>query len=113
MGESKYLKDKNINPEQAKFIFKIRTRMYPVKCNFKSQYKTNYLCDLCKYEDEDQEHLLKCKVLIHFVPELENTAVEYKYIFGDINHVKEAAKLLFKVCKEREAPLEICEMNQN
>ena len=54
---SEYLKDKNIYPEHAKFIFKIRTRMYPVKCNFKTQFKTNYICDLCKQEDEDQEHL--------------------------------------------------------
>ena len=87
--------------------------MYPVKCNFKTQFKTNYICDLCKQEDEDQEHLLKCKVLIHFVPELKNTTVQYKDIFGNINQIKEAAKLLFKVCKEREALIELSEMNEN
>ena len=110
---SEYLRDKDINPEQAKFIFKIRTRMYPVKCNFKTQYKMNYLCDLCKQEDENQEHLLKCKVLLHFVPELKDTIVQYKDIFGNIDEVKEASKLLYKVCKEREALLELCEDNQS
>ena len=87
--------------------------MYPVKCNFKTQYKMNYLCDLCKQEDENQEHLLKCKVLLHFVPELNNTTVQYKDIFGNIDEVKEASKLLYKVCKEREALLELCEDNQS
>ena len=83
------------------------------KCNFKNQYKNNYLCDLCKVDNESQEHLLKCQVLMHFVPELENTKVEYKHIFGSIDEVKEAAKLLFKVCKERETLLNLCEPNQN
>ena len=102
-----YLKDKRIHPDQAKFIFKIQTRMYPVKCNFKNQYKNNLLCHLCKMEDDTQEHLLKCKVLEHFVREIKQTNVEYKDIFGTIEKIIQASKLLFKVCKERESLLNL------
>ena len=99
---AEYLKDKKIRPDQAKFIFKMRTRMYPVKCNFKNQYQKNLLCDLCKIEEDSQEHLLKCKVLEHFVPEIKETEIAYKDIFGTIEKMIPASRLLLKFCKERE-----------
>ena len=106
---SDYLKDKRIHPDNAKFIFKIRTRMYAVKANFKNQFKKSYLCDLCKLEDETQEHLMKCKVLKESIPELKITNIKYIDIFGSIEKIIPAAKLLYKVCKERESLLNLIE----
>ena len=63
-----YLLDKRTKPKDAKFIFKMRTRMYPINCNFKNQYGDLLSCELCKLEEYTQEQLLKCKVLEHFVP---------------------------------------------
>ena len=107
MKPSQYLLDKRINPDQAKFIFKVRTRMLQMKCNFKNQFKNNYTCDLCKINMDNQEHLLECKVLQHFVPEIQNTHVKYKDIFGNVEKIIPAAKLLYKVYNEREALLKI------
>ena len=99
---AEYLKDKRIHPKDAKFIFKMRTRMYNVKCNFKNQYGDNLVCNLCKMEEESQEHLLQCKVLKTFVPEISEQDLKYESIFGDIEDVIKVSKLLYKVTKERE-----------
>ena len=104
-----YLTDTRIYPDQAKFIFKMRTRMYSVKCNFKNQYNGNYICDLCKIEDDTQEHLLQCKVLQYFVPEILSSNVWYEDIFGNIDKIIPASKLLNKVCKERDLLLKLNE----
>ena len=104
-----YLTDTRIYPDQAKFIFKMRTRMYSVKCNFKNQYNGNYICDLCKIEDDTQEHLLQCKVLQYFVPEILSSNVRYEDIFGNIDKIIPASKLLNKVCRERDLLLKLNE----
>ena len=85
----------------------MRTRMYSVKCNFKNNFNHNYICDLCKVEEDSQEHLLKCKVLQHFVPEIQISNVRYEDIFGNTEEIIEASKLLKKVCKEREELLKL------
>ena len=84
--------------------------MYSVKNNFKNQYQNNYLCDLCKIEDETQEHLLKCKVLQHFIPELKTTNIIYMDMFGTIEKLIPASSLMYKVCKERESLLKLTEI---
>ena len=110
MKASPYVLDKSINPDQAKFIFKVRTRMLPMKCTFKNQFKDNYACDLCKLKLDNQEHLLQCKDLQHFVPETVNTNIKYEDIFDDnVEKVISASKLLNKVCSERESLLKLNE----
>ena len=107
---SPYLLDKRINPDQAKFIFKVRTRMLPMKCNFKNQYKDDYTYDLCKLKLDNQEHLLQCKVLQHFIPETVNTNIKYEDMFDDsVEKIILASKLLHKVCIERESLLKLNE----
>jgi hypothetical protein len=46
-----------LNRFQASHIFKARTRMIPVKNNFRNQYK-DMLCRGCKAEIETQDHVL-------------------------------------------------------
>ena len=104
-----YLIDKRINPKDAKFIFKMRTRMYPVKCNFKNQYGDLLLCDLCKLEEDSQEHLLKCKILEHFVPEMRERTLNYANLFGNLEEITEISKLLYKITQEREKLLTLNE----
>ena len=84
--------------------------MLPVKCNFKNLYLKNLMCDLCKIEEDSQEHLLKCKVLEYFVPEIKETQITYKDIFGTIEKMIPASSLLLKVCKERESLLNLIEV---
>ena len=44
-----YLTDPRISKREAKLLFKLRTRMYSVKSNFKNMYKLNLICDLSLY----------------------------------------------------------------
>ena len=57
-----YLKSSKlkIRSEEARTIFKLRSRMADVKTNYKGKYKS-FECDLCKEGEESQEHLMKCK----------------------------------------------------
>lgn len=47
----------HLNRKEASTIFKVRTRMIPVKCNQKSSY-TDLSCRLCGYREETQDHIL-------------------------------------------------------
>ena len=48
----------SLNRNQVSLIFKARTRMLPVKNNFRNQHKDN-LCRGCKAEIESQQHVLQ------------------------------------------------------
>ena len=60
----KYLKPNSaeINTNEAKLIFNLRSRMTGVKCNFKNEYE-NLECRACKMKEETQEHILSCEIL--------------------------------------------------
>ena len=82
--------------------------MFSVKANFKNFYKFNLMCNLCKSQICDQQHLFQCSVLKLSVPELNNNMnVKYSDIFGDIEKVVPAIKLLAKITKKREELLEL------
>ena len=49
-----------LKPEEAMTILTARLGMTRVKSNYKNMYN-NTICDLCKTENEDLEHLLTCK----------------------------------------------------
>ena len=54
----------NLNREQTSTIFKARTRMLPVKNNYRNQHKDN-ICRGCKAERETQQHVLQYCKQIH------------------------------------------------
>ena len=56
---------------------------------------------------------MQCMVLQEFVPELKTTNIKYNDIFGSIDKIIPAAKLMNKVCKEREALLNLIENSED
>ena len=48
-----------LTTEERQLLFKIRTRTYNCKANFKKQYGQNINCSICGFED-NQQHLLFC-----------------------------------------------------
>jgi hypothetical protein len=97
-----YLKDPRITEAKGKILFKLRTRMYQVRCNFKNQYGNNLTCQLCKQNLDQQSHLLECVVMKSLIPELKNTSIKYEDIFGDVNKMSNAAELFLKITEQRE-----------
>ena len=76
-----YLKSSNISTEEKITLFKFRTRMVDVKCNFKSQYGKNLTCYFCSYEDT-QSLTLSYKEL---VGDINIPGVQYTHIFSELN----------------------------
>ena len=96
IGCKTYLNHSRISPSEAKLLFKLRTRMYPVKENFKNKmkkYGQNLHCEICKTEEDTQKRILQCHVLKTVIPELKTTKVKYEDIFGNINKMVKAVKL--------------------
>ena len=78
----RYLKPNNlkIKKDEAQTIFKMRSRVTEVKTNYKGNYET-YECDLCKMEEESQEHILVCKEILK-TRNNDKKPPEYKNIFN-------------------------------
>ena len=97
-----YLKNQDINSGQAKSLFKFRSRMVDVKCNFKNKF-ADLDCPLCKISPDTQEHLLKCEKIQEKNIEIKNNKTcEYKDIFKpDTTKMKETVELLTKAMKIR------------
>ena len=87
-----YLKSSEINSNQAKIIFKIRTRMIKVHINFKNG-SVDVKYPKCKDGEDSQEHLfIECKKMGERI-----TRKEYFVFFGE--NEDEMAKVVSKVEK--------------
>ena len=62
----KYLlpNDQKMKVEEMQLIFKIRCRVTEVKTNMKGSYES-YECDLCRHDEETQEHILNCTKIVN------------------------------------------------
>ena len=100
----KYLVDPNIMSDDKNLIFKLRTRMVDVKKNFKSQY-LDTKCNFCE-EEESQDHLLDCNVIIENCKELyEDLTVEYEDLFKSSSKQHKMAQLFKLALKTRDQML--------
>ena len=87
-----------ITQEEAQAIFKLRTRMTDVKCNYKGKYES-YECEICIKEEESQKHILICEKL----NEKYEIKIEYEEIFhGSVKNKIEIARRFIKNLKNRE-----------
>ena len=98
----KYLQPSRIQikKEEAQLIFKLRCRVTEAKVNLKGKYD-NLECGACGQQEENQEHILKCKELNR------NKNIEelkYEHLFnGTVNDKLEIAKRFkenFKILEE-------------
>ena len=68
-------------------------------------YNGNTLCHLSEINTDTQEHILDCSVIKNILPELKDTHVKYKQIFGDIIDQKEIVSLMTKAIQCRDTLL--------
>ena len=106
----KYLKSSNISTEEKQTLFRFRTRMADVKCNFKNQYGRNLTCYFCSNEDT-QTHILSCKEL---TSDINTSGVQYEHIFSNlITEQEKVAKTLNKIMKTRMLKIKLLSTNKN
>ena len=109
LKQQEYLSDNRLNSHEMKLLFKLRTRMFDCKENFRNQYKQDSFlnCQLCIVASDNQSHLLNCFVLKNSIPDLKNNKIiQYKHLFGTINEQVACIKLIDKVIKIRNILLE-------
>ena len=95
-----YLQTNRLSTSEKQLLFKLRTRMIPVKCNFPSMYKDDLSCRLCNSNtNESQEHVLFCPGLVTHTNE---DSVKYMDIFDqDLDKQVKAVKYWNLLLKTR------------
>ena len=100
MEVQKYMTSPIFTNNEVNLLHALRSRSTVCKVNYKQKYgSSNLLCSLCKIEDDDQLHILTCKVLSQNIKSVEIT--KYEDIFSsDIQKQKVITVLyqeLFKI----------------
>ena len=98
-----YLKTNRLTLQEKQLLFSLRTRMVPVKSNFKKKYGNDLSCMLCDKFEESQQHLLACPEL------LPQSDVNYMDLFGSLEEQIKAAKHWSNVMMERRIKLKMKE----
>ena len=95
-----YFDDERFTPDLSNLLFKLRTRMFNVRNNFRNHYKTNLLCPLCREKEDSQEHLLECRTILR---KLNCGDCRYEDIFSDdADKLLKIARLFKNVIEIRE-----------
>ena len=99
----KYLHSSIFSNREIEMLIKLRSRMVEVKCNFKTKYSNNLVCQIdgCYFE-ENQEHLLSsCKTIITKLKH-KGPASTHEDIFSrNLEKQKNVAKIYIKLLKIR------------
>ena len=83
---------------EVSMLHALRGRATDCKANYKQKYiHTNILCSLCGLENEDQQHIFKCKVIqSNFITEdVSNLDIKYEDIFSQNLQKQKAITALF------------------
>ena len=92
-----YLSDDSITVQEAKNLFKFRTRVAKFYANMKNNHELSQACPFCKVQDDTQEHSVQCNVVKTKI----NVKGNYRDIFLDDIPV-EIARTLMEITKLRE-----------
>ena len=85
-----YLTSDEINTDEKKLLFNLRSRMVDIKVNFKNKYNGNLRCTFCDKEEESAQHLLNCNEIINN-PGI-SESVQANDIYKDLHHQSKAVK---------------------
>ena len=96
-----YLRSSELETREKKLLFQIRTRMIDVKANFKNHY-SDIFCPLGCENEDDQTHVLHCKILLQNNNDITTCNVEYSDIFHeDISRQVRILRIFNKLWKIR------------
>ena len=86
----RYMTSPLFSNAEVSLLFSLRSKYLDCKMNFKNRYNNDdLLCNFCKEEQDDQQHILQCKTLNSKLSseELAQGLVKYEDIYGD--HLKQ------------------------
>ena len=94
----KYMTSPIFSNKEVNTLYALRSRSTECKENFKQKYvNTNLLCPLCKDENESQQHILKCRVLLSKfeTTNLTKENVTYEDLFSPDVHKQKVITMMF------------------
>ena len=90
---------------EVNLLHRLRSRSTECKANFKQKYiNTNIRCSLCDMKNEDQRHILSCRVIQQYIRSKNITIskVDYQDLFSqDVRKQKEITTLYLELFKIR------------
>ena len=111
----RYLTSPLFSNEEVSLLFSLRSRFMDCKANFKNQYKdTNILCPVCKGNDDTQQHMLECEVIINAFKSAGVTIEKNNYedIFKDHKKQKEITAMYKELLKIKTKLIKDSQPNQ-
>ena len=102
-SRQKYLTELAHN--EAKDLLRFKLNMNDVKCNFKNLYSKDQLCELCRENEETNEHLMNCSKLRRY---RKNEAIDLKNLLknGSKVEMKELVEYLKQAAQYRSMKME-------
>ena len=85
-----------LDPQFARVIYKVRTRMFDIKVNFKKKYKQDEFCPFCRNGNENIQHVFSCENGLRHKRSLDNTTLYSISVEKSITKLREIAKHLTK-----------------
>ena len=95
--------------EEVNLLYSLRSRALECKMNFQNKYPNGDLsCSICTEENDDQQHILRCKILQSKLEseDITNGQVEYEDIFRDHHKQKVIVTMYKKLLQIRKKLLE-------
>ena len=93
-----YLKSASFSNFEIEILSKLRSRNINVKDNFKSKFTHNNVTNLeCSidncFENENQQHLLKCRPVIEKMDKMYSSDISYNHIFSNCKKQKKVTEI--------------------
>ena len=93
-----YLTTPHLTISEKQTLFKLRTRTFECKENFKNQFES-LKCNFCE-KDDIQEHLLNCEKITDGI---DTNGINYNHIFGKISEQVKIARVMNKIAEKRKS----------
>ena len=83
--QQQYLTSAHLDNEEASLLFSLRSKtVRGIKRNFSILYKdNNMMCELCKTNEDSQEHCLQCPELLRNITNVKKH-IKYEQLFGSL-----------------------------
>ena len=86
----------DLDPQFPRLIFKVRTRMFDIKVNFRKKYKQDEFCPFCGNGNENIQHVFSCENGVRHKRSLDNTTLYSISLEQSITKLREIAKHIIR-----------------
>ena len=86
----------DLDPQFARVIFKVRTRMFDIKVNVKRKYKQDETCPFCRNGNETIQHVFACEDGLRHKRSLDITIMYSISVEQSINKLRGIARHLIR-----------------